>query len=79
MSDPAPKPVAPKSSSHSNEVAISNSISDIHRILANPTLKVSKKSPPGPNDLKEMQFTFDKTTGKLHIMVNGVSKSVTFS
>lgn len=79
MSDPIPAPTQGKSSQHGNEVSISTSISDIQRNMVNQTLKVSKNSPPTMNDLKEMQPIFDKSTGKLHILVNGVSKSVQFT
>lgn len=77
----SPIPVSPniKTSNQSNEVAIATSISDVNRFFQPLTIKVSKNSPPTANDLKEMQWTFDKTALRLYIQVNGTARYVQFT
>lgn len=79
MSLPPPAPIAPKTSTQNNEVATATSISDILRIISLPQIRVSKNSPPGPNDLNEMSFIFDKTTLRLWIQINGVGHYIQFT
>lgn len=79
MSLPNPKPVSPKSSTYTNEPATATSFSDLQRFFAPLILKVSRVSPPGTTDVKELQFTFDKTTKKLWLKSDGAMYSVQFS
>lgn len=79
MTLPIPRPPAPKTSSQSNETAIATSFSDLQRYFAPLILKVSKNTPPLTIDVKELQFTFDKTTRKLWLKSDGVMYSVQFS
>lgn len=79
MSSPIPAPLAPKSSTFTDQVATATNFADLQRALANLQIRVSKNSPPNSNDLHEMQFIFDKTTLKLWIQVNGVGRYVQFT
>jgi hypothetical protein len=79
VSSPIPAPLAPKSSTFTDQVATATSFSDLQRALANLQIRVSKNSPPGANDLQEMQLIYDKTTNKLWIQSNGTGFSVQFS
>jgi hypothetical protein len=79
MAEPVPQPIAPKTSTQNNEVAIATSFSDVQRFFQPLTVKVSKNSPPTANDTKEMQWTFDKTALRLYIQVDGVSRYVQFT
>lgn len=79
MSFPPPQPVIPKAGGFNQEPNTFSSINDLFRFFAPLSLKVSKNSPPGATDLKELQFTFDKTTKKLWIQSDGAFYSVQFS
>jgi hypothetical protein len=79
VSSPVPAPVAPKSSTFTDQVATANSFADLQRALTNLQIRVSKNSPPGPNDLQEMQLIFDKTTLRLWIQSDGVGHFVQFT
>lgn len=76
---PPPAPISPKSSSYTDQVATATSFSDLQKAMTNLTIKVSKNSPPGANDLQEMGLIFDKTTLKLWIQVNGTARYVQFT
>ena len=73
MANPIPAPIAPKSSTFTDQVATATSIADLHRAIANPTLRVAKHSPPNADDLVETGFVLDKTTKRIHVQINGTS------
>lgn len=79
MTDPAPAPISPKSSTFTDQVATATSFSDLQKAMANLTIKVSKHSPPNANDLQEMGLIFDKSTLRLWIQVNGTGRYVQFT
>lgn len=75
-----PKPIAPKSSSQNNEVAIATSISDLNRYFQPKILKISKQSPPVLNvDVHEGELIFDRTLNRLYTVSNGALKYVAFT
>lgn len=79
MSLPNPRPIAAKTSNQTNEVATATSISDLQRYFSPLILKVSKNTPPLTVDVKELQWTFDKTALRLYLKVDGVMHYVQFT
>lgn len=79
MTSPSPQPVVPISGNYAAEPNTFSSINDLYRFFAPLSLKVSKVSPPGMNDVNEMQFTFDKTTLRLWIKVDNTLRYVQFT
>lgn len=79
MSSPNPQPAVPKAGGYQNESSSFASFNDLFRFFQPLAIKVSKNSPPIATDLKEMQWTFDKTTLKLWIKVDGTARYVQFT
>jgi len=80
MTSPTPQPVAPKSSTQNNEVAIATSISDVNRFFQPKIFKISRNSPPLLNvDVTEGTLVLDRTAGRLYTVLNGVLKYVAFT
>lgn len=79
MSSPASAPIAPKSSTFTNEVATATSFSDIQRYYQPLQIQAAVQSPPSINQLRERQFVFDTTTGKLWTLINNNPVSCQFS
>jgi hypothetical protein len=80
MSSPVPQPIAPKTSSQTNEVSIATSISDVNRFFQPKIMKVSKQSPPVLNvDVTEGTLVWDRTASRLYTVSNGVLKYVAFT
>lgn len=75
----APQPVAPKTSTQNNEVAIATSISDVNRYFQPLIFKRSRNSPPLTTDVNEGTLVFDIQTGRLWTKINNVLKSVQFA
>ena len=73
MSSPNPQPTAQISGN------TFTSFNDLYRFFQPLVIKVSKNSPPIATDLKEMQWTFDKTAKRLYILVDGVARYVQFT
>lgn len=76
---PTPQPVAPKSSTQNNEVAIATSISDVNRYFQPLIFKTSRNSPPLTTDVNERTLVFDAVTNKLWTKINGNLLSIQFS
>lgn len=76
---PAPQPIALKTSTQNNEVAIATSISDVNRFFQPLIFKTSRNSPPLSTDVTERTLVFDIQTNKLWTCINGKLLSVQFS
>jgi hypothetical protein len=79
VSSPPSAPLAPKSSTFTDQVATATSFADIQRYYQPLQVQAAQVSPPSINQLNERQFVFDVATGKLWTLLNGVPKSCQFS
>lgn len=80
MSSPVPKPIAPKTSTQNNEVAIATSIDDVNRYFQPKIVKVSRNSPPVLNkDVTEGTLVWDRTANRLYTVSNGALRYVAFT
>jgi hypothetical protein len=79
MASPKSQPLAPKSSTFTDQVATATSFADIQRYYQPLQIQLARVSPPNINQLNERQLVFDATTGKLWTLLNGVAKSCQFS
>ena len=71
MTSPIPKPVAPKSSTFTDQVATATSFSDLQRFFQPIILRISKNSPPILNvDVSEGQILLDKTALRIYTVVD---------
>lgn len=75
-----PSPIAPKTSSQTNEVSIATSLSDVNRFFQPRRFKVSRNSPPVLNkDVFEAELVWDRTLSRIYTVSNGVLKYVAFT
>lgn len=79
MSSPPSAPLAPKSSTFTDQVATATSFADIQRYYQPLQIQAAQDSPPSINQLNERQLVFDATTGKLWTLINGIPVSCQFS
>jgi hypothetical protein len=74
---PVPVPPTPTSGGFQQESNTFSSVGGIYQSLNGMTVRVSKNSPPKVGiDVQEAQLIIDRTTGKLHTVINGVLKGV---
>lgn len=79
MSSPTPQPTVSKSGGFQTESGIFTNFNDLFRFFQPKRIKTSLSSPPLLKDLAEMEITYDKTTNKLWIRVDGVARFVQFT
>ena len=80
MTSPVPKPIAPKSSTFTDQVATATSFSDLQRFFQPAILRVSRQSPPVLGvDITEGQLLWDRTASRLYTVSNGALKYVAFT
>lgn len=79
MINPPSAPIAPKTSTFTDEVASSTSFSDLQRFFQPLQIQAAAVSPPSINQLNERQFVFDVKTGKLWTLLNNLPVSCQFS
>lgn len=69
---PAPVPPTPVSGGYQKESNTFSSVNGLYQSLNGNTVRVSKNSPPKVGvDVQEAQLIIDRTTGKLHTVING--------
>jgi len=72
LTNPAPQPIAPKSSTFTDQVATATSFSDLQRYFQPIILRISLHSPPILNkDITEGQLLLDRTALRIYTVVNG--------
>jgi hypothetical protein len=71
VTSPIPKPIAPKSSTFTDQVATATSFSDLQRFFQPAILRISKHSPPVlDKDITEGQLLLDKTALRIYTVVD---------
>lgn len=72
MITPAPVPPTPVSGGYQKENNTFTDLTGNYRALNEPKVRVSLNSPPiVGKDVQEAQLIIDRTTGKLHTVING--------
>jgi hypothetical protein len=75
-----PVPPTPVSGGYQKENNTFSDVTGVYRAANTPSIRMSKNSPPLVGvDANEGQMIMDKTSGKLHIIVNGVLKTITLT
>jgi hypothetical protein len=80
MITPVPVPPTPVAGGYQKENTTFTDLTGAYRSMNVPNVRISKNSPPLVGvDVQEGQLIIDRTTNKLHVVVNGVLKGVSLT